>query len=497
MQFFDKVTISVQAGAWWDGMATWRREAYVAYWWPAWWDWGDWGSVYFEATSNEYTLMPYRANKIYKAQSWEHGQWKDRYGKSGEDITLLVPVGTVISDADTGKHYASLDKAWTRCRIVWWGKWWLWNKHFVDAQKQYSTIAFTWEPGEKRALTLELQLLSDVALIWSPSVWKSSLINVVSNAKAKVAEYHFTTLTPNLWIVSHLWSSFSMIDIPWLIKWAHEGKGLGYEFLRHIVKSSVMLFVNDLSLFEAWIDDIIAIIEELRLYCIEQFSADYDQVRCDIHEKEWSLFFVVLGDWEIIMEKAFGFISNKTDLVHDKEVIEELVWELHSRFVAYTKETYKKTFDNKLLKANSFAVSAWTWEGKEAMLTFCKILVAKNKAETNDEVSTDLIDIPKIEIPEPAVINITETAIPELIEEWYLQEDLKKYPAVRSIAHQKVWYYAYVLPWGNDEAELWFRTYLAQQWIMDRLQHAWVKKGDLFKIQSPYRQRKDLLIKRD
>jgi len=353
--------------------------------------------------------MPFRANKIYKA--------------------------------------SSLETPGARCCIVKWGKWWLGNKHFVDAQKQYSTIAFLGEPAQKREITLELQLLSDVALIGSPSVGKSSLINTYSNSKAKVAEYHFTTLTPNLGIVSHNGTSFSMIDIPGLIEWAHEGKWLWYEFLRHIIKSRALLFVSDLARFESWIKEIIQIIEELRLYCEEQFGPDYDEVKCAI-SIEWDiLVYSIHGDKECIMKKQIAFVCNKVDLVFDEEVVQEIVTELHK--------------------------------------------------EATEQTSETLIDVARNEVQEPSIKDVSATAVPELIEDWYLQEDAARYPQIRHIDHPKVWYYSYVIPRWNDEAELWFRSYLAQHGIMDWFQNAWMKKWDVLKIVSPYKQRKDLLIRWD
>lgn len=496
MQFFDRVKISVQSGAWGNGMATWRREAYVAYWGPAWGDWWNWWSIYFVASSNEYTLMPFRANKIYKASSWEHGQWKDRYGKGWEDLTLIVPVGTIISDTETGVHYAVLETPGARCCIVKWGKWWLGNKHFVDAQKQYSTIAFLGEPAQKREITLELQLLSDVALIGSPSVGKSSLINTYSNSKAKVAEYHFTTLTPNLGIVSHNGTSFSMIDIPGLIEWAHEGKWLWYEFLRHIIKSRALLFVSDLARFESWIKEIIQIIEELRLYCEEQFGPDYDEVKCAI-SIEWDiLVYSIHGDKECIMKKQIAFVCNKVDLVFDEEVVQEIVTELHKEAKEYFSEAFDVNISNEILEKNTFIVSAATNAWKEELLTFCARSL-DNREVATEQTSETLIDVARNEVQEPSIKDVSATAVPELIEDWYLQEDAARYPQIRHIDHPKVWYYSYVIPRWNDEAELWFRSYLAQHGIMDWFQNAWMKKWDVLKIVSPYKQRKDLLIRWD
>ena len=250
MQFYDEVKIHIQSGQWWNWIASWRRESGIPFGWPDGGDWWKWWNIKITSVKDENTLLPYKYIKNYKAQNWEPGRTKDQYWANWKDKTLIVPIWTIIKDTNTGDilYHFTKDKE-SRIALEGW-EGWRWNIHFKTPVLQYPTFAMLWEPWHEREITLELQLLWDVALIGSPSVWKTSIINFVSHTKWKVAEYPFTTLIPNLWSVQTNNHNFNIIDIPWIIKWASDWKWLWNQFLRHIIKSRIFCFVCDIARYE-------------------------------------------------------------------------------------------------------------------------------------------------------------------------------------------------------------------------------------------------------
>ena len=253
MQFYDEVEISIESWKWWNGLASGRRESWIPYWWPNGWDGGNGGSIIFQASKDESTLLDYKYKKIFKAKNWEDWRTKDQYWANAPDLTLIVPVETMVKHAETGKVLYHFTQDWETWKALAWGIGGKWNIHFKDAVNQYPNFFLLWEPGQKLNLILELQLLGDVGLIWNPSVGKSSLINCAASTKAKVADYPFTTLVPNLWSVSVGDFKFNMVDIPGLIEWAAEGKWLWNDFLRHVLKARIFAMVMDMSRYDEWI----------------------------------------------------------------------------------------------------------------------------------------------------------------------------------------------------------------------------------------------------
>ena len=250
MRFYDEVTISVQSGKGGDGTVTWRREAGVAFWWPSGGDGGKGWSVILQAAKDENTLQTYRYKSVFKAKPGEWGKSRDQYGANADDLILQVPVGTLIRDKETDEILYTFTKDQEQYVAVTWGEGGIGNIHFKDAVHQFPTFCLLGEPGNKKELVLELQLLADVALIGTPSVGKTSIINSISNTKAKVADYPFTTLIPNLWSITVQKTHFNMIDIPGLIKGAAEGKWLWNAFLRHILKARVFCMIGDISRYD-------------------------------------------------------------------------------------------------------------------------------------------------------------------------------------------------------------------------------------------------------
>ena len=245
--FVDTAKILLKAGDGGDGAVSFHREKYVAAGGPDGGDGGRGGDIIFKADSNLSTLADFRYKRKYTAESGERGGSGRCTGKSAPSLNISVPFGTLVRDADTGRIIADIsdDKPVTVAKggNGGWG-----NRHFATATRQVPRFAKKGNPGEELDVTLELKLLADVGLIGFPNVGKSTLISVVSEAKPKIANYHFTTLTPVLGVVRMgEGSSFVMADIPGLIEGAGEGVGLGHEFLRHVERCRLLLHVLDVS----------------------------------------------------------------------------------------------------------------------------------------------------------------------------------------------------------------------------------------------------------
>lgn len=269
MKFVDKVSFYVEAGKGGDGVVAFRREAYVPKGGPSGGDGGKGGSVIFEATTSLSTLLDFRYHKEYKAKSGQNGMAKKMHGSDANDIILKVPVGTVIYNSDTGEKMADLVKDRQQAIIAKGGRGGRGNTRFASSRNPAPTICERGAPGEKYNLTCELKLLADVGLVGFPSVGKSTFLSVVTRAKPEIADYHFTTIVPNLGVVQTKdGRSFVMADLPGLIKGASLGKGLGHQFLRHIERCRVIVHVIDMSGSEGRdpYEDYIAINHELEQY---------------------------------------------------------------------------------------------------------------------------------------------------------------------------------------------------------------------------------------
>ncbi|HHV65137.1 MAG TPA: GTPase ObgE [Peptococcaceae bacterium] len=245
--FYDRSKIYVKAGDGGSGAVSFRREKYVPLGGPDGGDGGRGGDIVLLADEGLRTLVDFRYKRHYKAERGEHGQGKDKHGKSGEDLILRIPVGTVVIDEATGEILADLTKHGQKVVIAKGGRGGRGNARFISNTNKAPTVAEKGEPGEERWLLLELKLLADVGLVGFPNVGKSTLISRVSAARPKIANYHFTTLVPNLGVVKVGDESFVMADIPGIIEGAHTGAGLGHEFLRHIERTRLLLHILDIS----------------------------------------------------------------------------------------------------------------------------------------------------------------------------------------------------------------------------------------------------------
>jgi GTP-binding protein len=247
VRFVDEITVEVEAGRGGDGSAAMRREKSKPLAGPAGGDGGDGGHVIFEADERLRTLFDFRYRRLLRAPAGEHGRGRDQYGKGGESLIVRVPVGAQVFDADSGALLCDLDTPGMRFTAASGGKGGRGNIHFATATYRAPQHAEPGTEGQRRSVRLELKLLADVGIVGFPNVGKSTLISTISKARPKVADYPFTTLVPNLGVVSRGEErSFVVADLPGIIEGAADGAGLGHRFLKHIERTRVLLFLVSL-----------------------------------------------------------------------------------------------------------------------------------------------------------------------------------------------------------------------------------------------------------
>jgi GTP-binding protein len=264
MKFIDEATIEVIAGDGGNGCVSFRREKYIPFGGPDGGDGGDGGSVWLEAVGNINTLVDFRHNRKFPAQRGENGKGRNCTGKSGDDLVVAVPVGTIVHEEDTGELIGDLVRAGQRLLVAHGGFHGLGNARFKSSTNRTPRQSKPGTPGERRRLHLELKLLADVGLLGLPNAGKSTLIRAVSSARPKVADYPFTTLYPNLGVVSvSAHRSFVMADVPGLIEGAAEGTGLGIQFLKHLARTRLLLHLVDTGPAGDPVGDVATILAEL------------------------------------------------------------------------------------------------------------------------------------------------------------------------------------------------------------------------------------------
>ncbi|KEH93748.1 GTPase ObgE [Clostridium botulinum] len=341
--FIDTAKILVKSGNGGNGCISFRREKYVAMGGPNGGDGGNGGSVILVADRNLTTLLDFTYRRKYVADNGEDGGNSKCFGKKGEDLYIKVPIGTVVKDVETGKTMVDLAKEGDSYIVARGGKGGKGNYHFATPTRQAPNFAEPGMPGEERMINLEIKLLADVGLIGFPNVGKSTLLSMVSKAKPKIANYHFTTLKPNLGVVKiEGANAFVMADIPGIIEGASEGVGLGLDFLRHIERTRLLVHVVDISGVEGRnpIEDFKKINEELKNYSVKLW--DRPQI----------------------------VVANKIDMLYDEEVFE-----------TFKKEVNKLGFDK------VFKISAATRDGVDDLIK-----------EVTRQLS--MIPITEMEIPE-------------------------------------------------------------------------------------------------
>lgn len=267
--FIDFAEIYIKAGDGGDGVVSFRREKYIPDGGPDGGDGGTGGNVVFKADTGLRTLMDFRYKRKYIAERGENGGKRNRSGKGGANLEVRVPVGTIVKDKDTGRIIADISSEGQEVVIARGGKGGAGNQHFATPTRQVPNFARSGSPGREFTAVLELKLIADVGLLGFPNVGKSTLLSMVSSARPKIANYHFTTLSPNLGVVSlGEGGSFVIADIPGLIEGAHEGAGLGHNFLRHVERTRLLIHVIDIAETDGRdaISDFDVINRELELY---------------------------------------------------------------------------------------------------------------------------------------------------------------------------------------------------------------------------------------
>ncbi|MBR5263507.1 MAG: GTPase ObgE, partial [Clostridia bacterium] len=307
--FIDKVNIYVKAGKGGNGAVSFRREKYVSHGGPDGGDGGKGGNIVFVTDEGKNTLLDFKYRRKFVAENGADGAARKFMGKYGKDLEIPVPPGTVIRDAETGLVIKDMGDC-DRFIVAKGGRGGWGNTHFATATRQVPRFAKEGTQGEEKNLTLELKMLADVGFAGFPNVGKSTLLSVISSARPKVANYHFTTLSPNLGVISVYDKTFVAADIPGLIEGASEGAGLGHAFLRHIDRCRLILHIFDISGSERPdpLEDIKKINAELEKYSPELASRPqilvgnkidlgydeekYEEIKAFAEEKGWQLFLI-------------------------------------------------------------------------------------------------------------------------------------------------------------------------------------------------------------
>lgn len=312
MKFVDEAKIKVAAGDGGNGCVSFRREKYIPKGGPDGGDGGDGGSVYLVADTGLNTLADFRYQKSFQAERGQNGMGSNCTGKSGEDLVIKVPVGTLVRDSDTQEVIGDVVRTGEPLLVAKGGFHGLGNTRFKSSTNRTPRQSTNGTPGEKRTLELELNVLADVGLLGLPNAGKSTLISVVSNARPKVADYPFTTLYPNLGVVSpETHRSFVIADIPGVIEGAAEGAGLGIQFLKHLSRTRLLLHLVDVAPLDGHdpLDDINAIVNEL-------FKFTQDRADSDLAERErWLVF------------NKVDLLSEQDGMSRCEDIVKRLGWQ--------------------------------------------------------------------------------------------------------------------------------------------------------------------------
>ncbi len=273
--FIDEVQLTLRAGKWGDGIISWRREKYIPKGGPYGGDGGNGWDIILRATTHETTLGKFRHQKIIKAEDGQKWGTQEMHGATAEDLILEVPVGTLVTDVEDGNIICDLTKAWQEYIICEGGRGGFGNAHFPSSTRQAPNFAELGDTGDIREVKMELKLVADVGLVWLPNAGKSTVIQSITNVKPKIADYAFTTLVPNLGVMEWKWHSLVIEDVPGLIEGASEGKGLGFQFLKHIDRCRIIIHLLDASQGEeAMIENYKTIRKELENWNESMVSKD-------------------------------------------------------------------------------------------------------------------------------------------------------------------------------------------------------------------------------
>ena len=415
--FIDKARIFVKAGNGGNGAVSFRREKYVPAGGPDGGDGGRGANIIMVADTGLRTLMDFKYKKKYSAQHGEDGSKKKRAGKNGEDLILSVPEGTVIRDEKTGLIIADLKKAGDKA-VVRGGYGGKGNQHFANAVRQAPAFAKSGTDGQERWITLELKMIADVGLLGFPNVGKSTFLSVVTSAKPKIANYNFTTLTPNLGVVqTRHGESFVIADIPGIIEGAADGVGLGHDFLRHVERTKVLVHIVDISGIEGRdpIDDFEKINEELRLY----------------NEK--------------LASRPQIVVANKSDLLFDETIY----------------ENFKKTMEEKGYEV--FKMSAVTRDGVDQVIDRVSQLL--NEVEDVELVSQEEMYRPELDVDDEGGLKVE------------IDED-----GIYVVTGKELRRIMYSVNFDDMESLQFFQAQMESKGVFDMLRQAGIEDGDTVKI---------------
>ena len=346
--FIDEINLELIAWKWWGWLVSFRREKYIAKWGPDGWDGWRWWNIILRATNNLNTLSEYRHKKVLKAKNWVWWGTCDRHWANWEDLILKVPIWTLVKDLDTWELIHDLKYNNEELIIAKGWRWGYWNAHFVSSTRQIPRFAELGDIWEEKHIKLELKLVADIWLLWMPSAWKSTLISVLTNARPKVAEYHFTTLTPNLWILDHKWRSIVIEDVPWLIPWASEWKWLWIKFLKHIERTWILIHLLDISRWDDIFEEYLWLRKELH-----NFSKD---------------------------------LSDKKEIIFLSKIDEA-----DSEIISYYKEELEKRFNREVYPISSFT-HEWLDKIKDLLINITPIREIPDNEEKfifNEELEED------------------------------------------------------------------------------------------------------------
>lgn len=421
--FLDRAKVQVSAGKGGDGMVAFRREKYVPDGGPAGGDGGKGGDVIFQVDEGLHTLIDFRYKRHFKAKNGENGKSKSMYGANAPDLTVKVPGGTIIKNESTGQVIADLIEHGQSVVVAKGGRGGRGNIRFATHKNPAPSIAENGEPGEEYEISLELKVLADVGLIGFPSVGKSTLLSIISNAKPKIADYQFTTLEPNLGVVKlDYGEEFVVADMPGLIEGASQGVGLGINFLRHIERTKVLLHVIDMAATHGRdpFEDYTVIMNELKSY----------------HER--------------LLERPMIIVANKMD----QAIASENLIEFKKSLESYCSE-------HSLEKPKIFEISAWQNSGIKELLQYTSKVVHTSEFIPLEEEEIEAQAHYKLETDEPDFI-VTK------IEEGYYElsgAKIEKLFAMTNMAH--------------EESIQRFSRQLRGMGVDEALREAGAKNGDL------------------
>ncbi len=336
--FIDEVKLGCRAGKWGDGIVSWRKEKYIPKWGPYGGDGGKWGNIILRTTTHETTLVKYRHLTSIKADDGEKWGNQEMHGANAKDTILEVPVGTLVTDTEDGSLICDLAKPGEEFILCEWGRGGFGNAHFPSSTRQAPNFAELGDVGGFCDIKLELKLVADVGLVWLPNAGKSTVIQSITNVKPKIAAYAFTTLTPNLGVMEWKGRSLVIEDVPGLIEWASEGKGLWFQFLKHIDRCRLIIHLIDASVGE------------------EEMITSYRTIRKEL--ESWN---------KKMAEKEELIIFSKADII-DPEMLEEM----------------KKAFEKATKKKVALTISAGAYIRTDELKDLLITIIPEDKTEVEE-----------------------------------------------------------------------------------------------------------------